>query len=132
MMYNMDTDAKQPQTIDEYIADFPPDVQAKLQQIRATIRQTAPELRETIKYQMPTFMLNGNVVHFAAFKNHIGFYPTPSGTEQFQAELAPYKYSKGAIQFPLNEPIPFDLIARIVEFRVAEDRQRAEAKRKKK
>jgi uncharacterized protein YdhG (YjbR/CyaY superfamily) len=95
------------------------------------IHAAAPEATEKISYQMPTFFLHGNLVHFAAFKHHIGFYPVPSGIEAFAAELAPYKRSKGAVQFPLDQPLPHDLITRIVDFRVAENRQKAEAKKKK-
>ncbi|MCA1554752.1 MAG: DUF1801 domain-containing protein [Chloroflexi bacterium] len=120
-----------PKTIDEYIAAFPPDVQRILKKIRATIRNAAPDAQETIKYQVPTFILNGNLVYFAAFKNHIGFYPVPSGIEQFKQELAAYKQGKGSIQFPLDRPIPYDLITKIVRFRVKENLARAEAKHKK-
>lgn len=107
-------------TIDEYIQTFPEHVQKILQEIRNAIKEVAPEAKETINYAMPTFKLNGNLVHFAAFKNHVGFYPAPSGIEAFKKELNDYKYSKGAIQFPLNKPIPYDLIKRIVDFRVKE------------
>lgn len=117
----METKKPVPQTIDEYIAGFPEDVQAILQKIRKTVKQLAPEAQEKISYQMPTFYLNGNLVHFAAFKHHIGFYPTPSGTAKFQKEIAKYKAAKGSIQFPLDQPIPYDLITRIVEFRVKEN-----------
>jgi len=89
-------------TIDEYIRLYPPEVQSRLQAIRQIVHEEAPEAEETIKYRMPTFMLYGNLVYFAAFKEHIGFYPTPSGTESFQAELTPYKHAKGSIQFPLT------------------------------
>ena len=109
-----------PQTIDAYIAGFPEDVQAILQQVRRTIHEAAPEATEAISYQMPTFKLHGNLVHFGAFKSHIGFYPVPSGIEAFQEELAAYKQGKGSVQFPLNKPMPLDLIRRIVEFRVQE------------
>jgi len=102
--------SSKPETIDEYIAAFPKNIQDILQKVRQTIRESAPDAKEAISYQMPTFKLNGNLVHFAAFKNHIGFYPTPSATEEFQKELSPYKSGKGSIQFPLNEPIPYDLI----------------------
>ncbi|HSW57929.1 MAG TPA: DUF1801 domain-containing protein [Dehalococcoidales bacterium] len=108
-------------TIDEYIQTFPPEIRLLLEQIRQIIREAAPEAKETISYQMPTFRLNGNLVHFAAFKNHIGFYPTPSGTEKFQKELLPFKSGKGSIQFPLDKPIPFDLIKKIVLFRIEEN-----------
>ncbi len=109
-----------PANIDEYIDRFPPDVQAILRRIRAVIHAAAPQASEKISYQMPTFYLNGNLVHFAAFKGHIGFYPTPGGVEAFKAELSPYKGAKGSVQFPLDQPIPYDLIRRMVEFRVAE------------
>jgi len=128
----MKTKQTAPTTIDEYIAGFPPDVQAILQKIRATIRKAAPQAAETIKYQIPTFVLNGNLVHFAAFKHHIGFYPSPTGTEKFQKELAAYKSSKGAVQFPLDKSIPYGLIGKIVKFRVKENLATAETKRKKK
>ena len=111
-----------PQTIDAYIAGFPEDVQAILQQVRRTIHEAAPEATEAISYQMPTFKLNGNLVHFGAFKNHIGFYPVPSGMAAFEEELAAYKQGKGSVQFPLNKPMPLDLIRRIVEFRVQESK----------
>ncbi len=110
-----------PGTIDEYIAGFPEDVQQILQKIRATIRKAAPDAEEAIKYRMPTFVLKGNLVHFAAFKNHIGLYPTPSGIETFKKELAAYQSSKGAVQFPLDKPIPYGLIGRIVKYRVKEN-----------
>ena len=128
----MKADQPTPATIDEYIAGFAPDIQAILQQIRATIHAAAPTAQETISYQMPTFTLHGNLVHFAAFKQHIGFYPTPSGTEHFQAALAPYKGGKGSVRFPLDAPIPYDLITAIVTFRVAENEAKAAAKRQKK
>lgn len=118
--------------IDEYIAGFPQDIQAILQKIRATIREAAPEAVEAISYQMPTFKLKGNLVHFAAWKTHIGFYPTPSGITHFEAELSPYERSKGAVHFPLNQPIPYDLIRKIVLVRVQENLEKAEAKAKKK
>ena len=120
-----------PTTIDAYIATFPDDVQSILQQIRRTIHDAAPEATEAISYQMPTFKLHGNLVHFGAFKNHIGFYPVPSGIEAFQDELAAYKQGKGSIQFPLDRPMPFDLIRRIVEYRVQENTANAAVKRKK-
>ncbi len=128
----MATDQTAPQTIDEYIAGFPPDVQKILIRIRKTIRKSAPGAQETIKYRMPTFTLEGNLVHFAAFKNHIGFYPTPTGTAKFQKQLSPYKGAKGSVRFPLDEPIPYDLIGEIVRFRVKENLARAAAKGKKK
>jgi uncharacterized protein YdhG (YjbR/CyaY superfamily) len=122
----------EPNKIDEYIADFPEDVQVKLQALRATIREAAPEAKETINYAMPTFQLKGNLVHFAAYKNHIGFYPAPSGIEAFKEELSVYKGAKGSVQFPLDQPLPLDLVNRIVQFRVAENLEKAEEKAKKK
>lgn len=113
-----------PQTIDEYIANFPQDVQRILQQIRATIHQVAPHIQEKISYQIPAFALHGNLIYFAAFKNHISIYPAPRSAEAFQNKLAAYKGGKGTIQFPLNEPIPFDLIREIVQFRIQENLER--------
>jgi len=106
------------QTIDDYIADFPPNVQQLLQQMRATIKQIAPTAQEAIKYAIPTFILKGNIAHFAAFKNHIGFYPTPMGMAEFEDELSHYKTGKGSVQFPLDKPLPLDLIKRMVQFRM--------------
>ena len=120
-----------PKDIDEYIAGFPKDVQEKLKKIRLTIRKAAPDAGERISYQMPTFTLNGNLVHFAAYKNHIGFYPAPMGIETFKDELAVYGGGKGSVRFPLDKPIPFDLIGRIVKFRVKKNVERAEARLKK-
>jgi len=128
---NMKTDQTAPRNIDEYIAGFPRDVQEILEQMRLTIREAAPDAEETISYRMPTFTLKGNLVHFAAHKKHIGLYPTPSGIEKFEDELSAYRSSKGAVQFPLDRPIPFDLISEIVKFRVKENLERAEAKGKK-
>lgn len=110
-----------PATIDEYIASFPKDVQAVLQQVRKTIKKAAPEAEESIAYGLPAFTLNGPLVYFGAFKGHIGFYATPTGHEAFQKELSPYKQGKGSVQFPLDQPMPLDLITRIVKFRVAEN-----------
>jgi uncharacterized protein YdhG (YjbR/CyaY superfamily) len=109
-------------TIDEYIRIFPEEVQRELEKMRKTIQEAAPEATEAIRYQMPTFRLNGkNLVHFAAFKNHIGFYPIPSGIEAFKKELSPYKQGKGSVQFPLDKPVPYELVKKIVKFRVAEN-----------
>ena len=119
-------------TIDEYIALFPEEIKEILTNIRMLIKENAPEASEKISYQMPTFFLNGNLIHFAAFKNHIGLYPTPTGIEAFKEELSKYKGAKGSVQFPLNQPIPYDLIKKIVIYRVAESRKKAEAKLKKK
>ncbi|WP_066307091.1 iron chaperone [Bacillus sp. FJAT-29814] len=121
-----------PHLIDEYILEYPKEVQEILKTIRRVIKEAAPNAVEKISYQMPTFVLNGNLVHFAAFKNHIGFYPTPSGINAFKQELTGYKTSKGAIQFPLEKPIPYELISQIVKFRVAENIRKAEEKIKKK
>jgi uncharacterized protein YdhG (YjbR/CyaY superfamily) len=118
--------------IDEYIAGFPKDIKLLLNQMRLTIRKAAPDATEKISYQMPTFFLKGNLVHFASLKNHIGFYPTPSAIIAFQKELTRYISSKGAVQFPLNEPLPLDLVTKMVKFRVKENLQKAELKSKKK
>lgn len=118
-------------TIDEYIAGFPPDIQEILEQVRATVKKSAPEAEETISYGMPAFKQNGHLVYFAAFKNHIGFYPIPSGMEQFKAELAGYKTGKGSVQFPLDEPMPLALISKIVKFRVKENEKKSATKKKK-
>jgi uncharacterized protein YdhG (YjbR/CyaY superfamily) len=120
------------QNIDEYIGQFPVEIQEILQKVRQTIREAAPEAREKISYQMPTFDWHGNLVHFAAHKEHIGFYPTPSGIEAFAGELSGYESSKGAVRFLIDQPMPLDLISRIVKFRVEENRKKAEAKSKKK
>jgi uncharacterized protein YdhG (YjbR/CyaY superfamily) len=117
----MDGKKDQPTTIDEYIAQFPEDIQQILVKIRAVIKETAPDAVEKISYQMPAFYLNGNLVWFAAYKRHIGVYPVPSGNDAFNKELSVYKRGKGTIQFPLEKPIPYDLIRRIVKYRVAEN-----------
>jgi uncharacterized protein YdhG (YjbR/CyaY superfamily) len=119
------------QTIDEYIATFPADVQKTLQELRAVIKAAAPEATEKISYQMPTFFLNGNLVHFAAFTKHIGFYPAPRGIEAFQEELSSYKGAKGSVQFPIDQPLPLDLISRIVQFRRLENLEKARMKSRK-
>ena len=120
--------ASQPTTIDAYIAGFPVEVQEILGKVRELIRKEAPEAEEAIKYQIPTFVLNGNLVHFAAFKKHIGLYPTPSGIAAFERELTAYTNAKGSVQFPLDRPIPYSLIRRIVAFRVTEVRGKQQAK----
>ena len=110
-------------TMDEYIKTFPKDVQSILEKMRQTIRKAAPEAAEAISYQMPTFKLNDkNLVHFAAYKNHIGFYPIPSGIEAFKKELSPYKQGKGSVQFPMDKSIPYGLVKKIVAFRVKQNR----------
>jgi uncharacterized protein YdhG (YjbR/CyaY superfamily) len=119
-------------TVDEYILQFPDKVQEILQELRRLIKDTAPEAEEKISYQMPTYYLQGNLVHFAAHKNHIGFYPTPTGIEAFKDELSNYKGAKGSVQFPINKPMPFDLIRKIVEFRVSENKNKAVKKIKHK
>ncbi len=121
-----------PRTIDEYIAGFPPEVQGLLEKFRKTIRKAAPDAEGTISYQIPAFTLNGNLVHFAAFKKHIGFYPRVTAIEKFKKELSVYEGAKGTVRFPLDEPIPFTLISKIVKFRVKENLERAEAKARKK
>lgn len=115
---------KPPQSIDEYIARFPEDVQGILQKIRSTIKSAAPDAEEAVKYGIPTFVLNGNLVHFGGFQKHIGFYPTPSGIEEFKDELSVYESAKGSVQFPLDEPMPYRLIGRIVAFRAKEVREK--------
>ncbi|MEZ4672005.1 MAG: DUF1801 domain-containing protein [Anaerolineae bacterium] len=117
-------------SIDEYIATFPPDVQAVLSELRATIKAAAPDATEKISYGMPTFFLNGNLVHFGAHTHHIGFYPTPAGIEAFKDELAKYESSKGAVQFPLARPMPLKLITKIVKYRVAQNMEKAGGKPK--
>jgi uncharacterized protein YdhG (YjbR/CyaY superfamily) len=124
-------DAKGFASIDEYIASHPQEIQRLLQALRATIRAAAPDAEEKISYQMPTFYLHGNLVHFAAFKNHIGFYPAPQGIETFKEELSRYKGAKGSVQFPLDQPLPLDLVRRIVEYRAAENIEKAARKTKK-
>ena len=111
------------ETIDAYISSYDEVVQPILKELRRVIKEEAPDATEKISYQMPTFYLNGNLVHFAVQKNHIGFYPAPSGVAAFKEELTDYKTSKGAIQFPLTKPIPYELVRRIVRFRVEEARQ---------
>lgn len=129
----MDTRKDLFRNIDDYIAGFPPPIQELLTTLRTTIRQAAPGAEETISYQMPTFRLAGtNLVHFAAYKNHIGFYPAPSGIAAFREEISNYKNSKGAVQFPIDQPLPLELVAKIVHYRVAENLRKAEAKPKKK
>jgi uncharacterized protein YdhG (YjbR/CyaY superfamily) len=126
----MPTPSAAPKSIDEYIAGFPPEVQEILQRIRATVREAAPEARETIKYEMPTFTLNGNLVHFAAFKKHIGFYPAPRGVEDLEDEVARYRGAKSSLRFPLDEPIPFDLITKIVHLRAESLGKEAKGKKR--
>jgi len=118
-------------SIDEYISNCPQEVQTKLREMRAAIKAAAPQATEKISYQMPTFYLKGNLVHFAALKNHIGFYPTPSGVQAFLKETSRYASTKGVIQFPLDEPLPLKLVTKIVKFRVTENLKKAEVQSKK-
>lgn len=127
----MDNNKSLVNTIDEYIKQFPKDIQQILEKIRATIKEAAPDAVEKISYEIPTFDLYGNLVHFAAFKNHIGFYPAPSGMDAFKDELSKYKGAKGSVQFPLDQPIPYDLISRIVKYRVDENVRIANEKKNK-
>lgn len=122
--------AKGPTTIDAYIADFPPDVQERLQTMRQTVHAAAPEMSEAIAYGMPTFRLKGkNVIHFGAFTNHIGLYPTPAGMDAFAERLAPYAGGKGSARFPNDQPLPLDLVTDIVRFRAAQVGEKTGKKR---
>jgi uncharacterized protein YdhG (YjbR/CyaY superfamily) len=127
----MKTDPTTPKSIDDYIAGFPPQVRVILDRLRATIRRTAPGEEEAIKYRLPTFVLSGNLVHFGAFKKHIGFYATRTGNKQFREELSVYEGANGSVKFPLNKPIPYSLVSKMVKFRVKENLERAGAKREK-
>ena len=122
----------QAEDIDAYIAGFPEDIQKRLASMRDAIHKAAPEAKEDIKYAIPTFTLSGNLVHFAAFKNHIGFYPAPTGIEAFKKETAPYQAGKGSLQFPLDKPLPLALVTKIVKYRVKENLKKSTAKTKKK
>lgn len=126
-MSPMKTDQTTPKTIDNYIAGFPTEVRVILQKLRATIRKAAPGAEEAIKYRLPTFVLSGNLVHFGAFKKHIGFYATPTGNKKFREELSAYKGAKGSVQFPLDKPIPYGLVGKMVKFRVKENLERSVA-----
>lgn len=119
------------QDVDEYISRYPTEVQEKLEKLRAVIQEAAPEAREKISYQIPTFFLEGNLVHFAAYQKHIGFYPTSSGMDEFKQELSAYKGSKGSVQFPLDKPIPYELVRKIVIFRVAQNMEKAKERGKR-
>ena len=118
--------------IDQYISNFPEETQRRLEQMRELIRNTVPEAKESMKYAIPTFELSGNLVHFAGYKTHIGFYPAPSGLTAFQEELGGYKRAKGSVQFPLDSPLPLELIRKIVEYRVQENLEKATVKKKSK
>lgn len=119
-----------PSDVDEYIAAYPPEVRERLEKVRKTIRKAAPDAVETIKYGIPTYVLHGNLVSFAGYKQHIGVYPIPAGDADFQAELAKHRTMKSTARFMLDQPVPYDLIGRLVQFRVKEQQQRADAKRK--
>ena len=124
-------DKYKPQNIDEYIANFPKEIQELLESVRKAIRAAAPDAEEAISYQMPTFKLKGNLVHFAAFKHHIGFYPAPTGIEEFEQELSIYKGGKGSVQFPIDQPMPLDLISKIVKYRVEENLKKVKPNQKR-
>ena len=111
-------------SIDEYIAQFPKEIKGRLEQMRETIRKAAPEAEEAISYAMPTFKLNGNLVHFAGYKNHIGFYPAPDGIEAFKKEISKYDWAKGSVQFPHDEKLPLALVTKIVKFRVKQNNEK--------
>jgi uncharacterized protein YdhG (YjbR/CyaY superfamily) len=128
----MENHRSPPRNIDEYIGTFSPEVQSILEKIRSTIRKAAPEAEETISYGMPAFALRGILIYFAAFKKHIGLYPPVKGDEKLNADVSPYKNEKGNLRFPLDEPIPYTLISRIVKFRVKEQLERAKPKHGKK
>lgn len=119
-----------PKTTEEYIASYPREVQVVLRKVRQTIKKAAPGAQEKISYGLPTFTLNGNLVYFGGFKSHIGFYPIPTGITKFSKELSVYKQGRGSVQFPLDKPIPYGLITRIVKFRVKENLARAKARKK--
>ncbi len=121
-----------PASIDEYISLFPPETQKKLEQLRQLIQKLAPDAKEVISYAMPAFKLNSVFVYFAGYKNHIGFYPTSTGIKNFEKEFAKYKWSKGAIQFPIDEPLPIPLITKMVKYKIKEDKEKADAKKKSK
>ena len=119
-----------PKTVDEYIGGFPDDVAAMLQQLRQAIREEAPDAKEIISYQMPAFSLHGNLVYFAGYRNHVGFYPTSSGIATFRKELAPFETSRGTVRFPAGEPIPMELVRRIIRYRIKEDIRKHKEKNK--
>ncbi len=128
----MDKDRRVAATVDEYIAGYPPEVRERLKALRQVIKEAAPDATEKISYGMPTFVLHGNLIHYAAHKAHIGIYPMPSAVDQFRDELSSYQNAKGSVQFPLDKPMPYDLIARIVRFRVQENARKAEEKARRK
>ena len=126
----MKTETLKPKDVDEYISMFPDNIQELLKEIRATIKEAAPKAEEVISYQMPAYKFHGMLIYFAAFKNHIGLYPMVSGINKFKEELSVYKGAKGSVQFPQNKPLPIELIARIVKFRVKENLERAKGIKK--
>jgi len=128
----MKAKSQQPTTIDEYIADFPRDVQAVLEKVRATIRKAAPKAEEAIKYQIPTFVLNGNLIHFGGYKNHVGLYPGSKPVEEFKDQLSKYETSKGTVRFPLDKPIPYALIGKITKFCVQRNQEKLSHKKAQK
>ena len=128
----MEPKGSTPKNIDEYIAACPKEIRGRLQTLRRTIHEAAPGAEEAISYKMPAFKLNGNLVYFAAFPNHIGFYPIPTGIAKFEKELSVYKQGKGSVQFPNDQPLPLGLVRKIVAFRAKENRAKAAAKGKKK
>ena len=130
-VHNSDAYGNDMDVITAYISQFPKEVQSKLNELRSLIRELVPTATEKISYQMPTYYLEGNLVHFAGYKNHIGFYPAPSGISAYEEEIKKYKYAKGSVQFPVNAPLPIDLISRIVKFRVDENLNNARKKIKK-
>jgi uncharacterized protein YdhG (YjbR/CyaY superfamily) len=121
-----------PNTVDDYISGFPGDIQRKLKQLRAAVKKAAPAAEEVISYGMPYYRLNGRLLYFAAHKNHIGFYPLTTAIEKFKSSLADYKWAKGTIQFPLEKPLPLELISKMVKFRVNENLENAKMKIKRK
>jgi uncharacterized protein YdhG (YjbR/CyaY superfamily) len=128
----MKTKRRAPQNVDDYIADFPENVQQRLEKIRATIKKAAPKAQEKISYQIPTFTLDGKyLIYFAGFKSHISVYPAPRGSEEFKEELSAYGGGKGTVQFPLDKPVPYGLISRIVKFRIKDNLEKAKTKKKK-
>jgi uncharacterized protein YdhG (YjbR/CyaY superfamily) len=122
--------ATKPENIDDYIDSFPPKVQKILQKIRKTIQKAAPDAEEAISYQMPAFKLNGYLIYFAGYQNHVSLYPAPRGAKEFKEELAAYEGGKGTVRFPLDTPVPYDLVTRIVKYRAKENLSKASAKRK--
>jgi uncharacterized protein YdhG (YjbR/CyaY superfamily) len=128
----METKSKDYSSIDEYIESFPNEVQEILRKLRAVIKDAAPDAEEKISYRMPTFYQKGNLVHFAAYNKHIGFYPAPSGIQAFKNELSTFKGAKGSVQFPIDKPLPYQLIGKVVRFRVVENLRKADEKLRKK